>query len=169
MLLTAWQAAEDELISTGASLVIAGPESNTDRIVRWRAGLRNPQRVHLAGDLHPNIVPAYIRSSDVVLLPSMEEGLPNVAMEASACGRPVFGSEVGGIPEVVIDGETGLLLPAGNVRAWKDALIAYARQVPRLRAMGRRARCRMEELFDSRYYAPKMLDLYYAALREPLI
>jgi glycosyltransferase involved in cell wall biosynthesis len=98
----------------------------------------------------------------------MEEGLPNVAMEASACGRPVFGSNVGGIPEVVLNKETGLILPAGDVVTWKNALIGYAGQSHKLREMGERARMHMELLFDCRKYARQMLDLYSSALREPL-
>jgi len=167
-LLAAWQEAERELMQTGASLLIAGPESQTKRIIRWRANLRNPDRVHLAGHLPPDLVPLYIRSSDVVLIPSMEEGLPNMALEASACGRPIFGSKVGGIPEVIVDEDTGLLLPPGDVTAWRKALVAYTAQVSRLRVMGRRARQRMEALFDATQYAPQMLDFYRTVLHEPL-
>jgi glycosyltransferase involved in cell wall biosynthesis len=130
--------------------------------------LTDPSRVHLAGHLRPDQIPGHIRAADVVLIPSMEEGLPNVATEASACGRPVLGSRVGGIPEVVVDGETGLLLPPGEVEAWKKALIIYAKKAPELKEMGRRARSRMEQLFDSRTYAQNLLKLYKVALQEPL-
>jgi len=167
-LLAAWQEAERDLISNCASLMIAGPDAGIDRVARWRSGLQHPEQVYLAGILPPDMIPAYIRSSDVVLIPSMAEGLPNVAMEASACGRPVFGSGVGGIPEVVVHGETGLVLPAGDVAAWKNALVEYAGQASRLQKMGERARHRMEVFFDCRNYAPEMLDLYRAVLREPL-
>jgi glycosyltransferase involved in cell wall biosynthesis len=167
-LLEAWRAAEETLIASGASLCVAGPDCDSSEFADWRASLKRPDRVHLGGLIHPDIVPAYIRSSDVTLIPSLQEGLPNLAMEAGACGRTVFGSDVGGIPEVVTSGETGLILPAGIVTAWKDALIAYATKVDELKIMGTRARHRMEALFDSKEYATKMLDLYAAALREPL-
>jgi glycosyltransferase involved in cell wall biosynthesis len=167
-LLAAWLEAEENLVSKGASLLIAGDQSNCSQVARWITSLRYPRRVHVAGELHPDIVPSYIRASDVVLVPSMEEGLPNVAMEASACGRPVFGSSVGGIPEVVVNGETGLLLPAGDVAAWKNALIAYAIKIDELKIMGASARQRMEALFDSNEFSTKMLDLYAAALSEPI-
>jgi glycosyltransferase involved in cell wall biosynthesis len=167
-LLDAWKAAEGPLLSTGASLLIGGPQSDADGIARWRARLRNPKQVHLVGPLHPDLIPGYLRSAEVVLMPSLEEGLPNLAMEASACGRAGFGSDVGGMSEVIADGETGLLLPPGDVRAWQNALIAYADRVGPLKAMGRRARRRMELLLDCRQFAPQMLDLYQTALREPL-
>jgi len=167
-LLAAWREAEEDLIASDASLLIGGPDSNAKIVNGWRAELVDPSRVHLAGHLHPDQIPPHIRSSDVVLIPSLAEGLPNVAVEAGACGRPVFGSNVGGIPEVIVDGETGLLLPAGEVKAWKNALIAYARKSFELKAMGDRARCRMEALFDSRTYGEQMMNLYRVALREPL-
>ncbi len=167
-LLAAWKEAEDALISTDVSLVIAGPNSDVERISHWRAGLQQPDKVRLVGHLHPDKVPAYIDLSDAVLVPSMQEGLPNVVMEASACGRAVFGTDIAGMSEVIVDGDTGLVLAAGDVGAWRDSLIAYAGQVSKLRAMGQRARHRMELLFDSRHYATEMLDLYTAALSEPL-
>jgi glycosyltransferase involved in cell wall biosynthesis len=98
----------------------------------------------------------------------MQEGLPSVAMEASACARTVFGSNVGGIPEVVIHEETGLVLPPGDVPAWRNALVGHARQPALVKSMGERARKRMETSFDSNRYAPQILDLYRAALEQPV-
>ena len=54
--------------------------------------------------------------ADVVVLPSFTEGLPNVALEAAAAGVPVVATAVGGTPEVVVDGETGFLVPTGQCR-----------------------------------------------------
>ena len=167
-LLKAWKGSEKRLDSTGASLTVAGPYSDTSQILSWRANLKRPDRVDILGLIRPDAVPTVIQSSDVVLIPSLQEGLPNVAMEASACGRAVFGTDTGGIPEVVINGETGLILPAGNVAAWQDALTEYANKVDELRRMGYRATNRMETLFHASNYAPRMLDLYTAAMREPV-
>ena len=167
-LLAVWKMGEEELISANASLLIAGPECNNDRIAAWRASLRQPDRVYIADLLSPEIISGYMRAADVILLPSLQEGLPGVAMEASACARPVFGSNVGGIPEVVVHEETGVLLPAGDVIAWKGALVRYARQPSLLKTMGERARLRMEAHFDCNRYAPQILDLYRVALHQPL-
>lgn len=167
-LLQAWETAEHELISRGASLLVLGCDTYYDRICRWRARLNCPERVQLGGIIPPDLVPAYVRASDAVLVPSLQEGLPNAAVEASACGRAVLASHVGGIPEVVVSGATGVLLPPGDVVAWKNALVSYAGQPSCLRVMGERARQRMEALFDSRDYPIRMLALYDAAIREPL-
>src|SRR5262249_11258401 len=99
---------------------------------------------------------------------SLYEGLPNVAMEASACGVAVFGSRVGGMAEVVEEGTSGLLLPAGVVQRWSHALISYCNQPLRLKAMGNAGRKRMEKIFDSAQYPEQMVDLYRVAMAEPL-
>ena len=105
-----------------------------------------------------------MRAADVVLVPSMAEGMPNVLLEASACGRPVFGSAVGGIPEAIVHGQTGLLLPPGDVNAWRDAVREYASKPEQVAAMGRAARLLVEKKFDSSQYAGEILQMYEAAV-----
>jgi glycosyltransferase involved in cell wall biosynthesis len=67
---------------------------------------------------------SYIRSSDVLVLTSRIEGLPGVLLEAMACGVPVVASAVGGIPEIVIDGETGILIRDWSVESYVEGIIA---------------------------------------------
>jgi glycosyltransferase involved in cell wall biosynthesis len=67
-------------------------------------------------------IPFWMNACDVLCLPSLSEGLPNVALEAMACGLPVVASRVGGVPEVVRDGVNGLLVPPSNPVALADAL-----------------------------------------------
>jgi glycosyltransferase involved in cell wall biosynthesis len=165
-LLRAWKEVEANLASSGASLLIAGPGSSGDLVRRWHATLRYPERVHVVGQVLPAEMAGHLRAADAVLVPSFEEGLPNVCMEAGACGRAVFGSAVGGIPDVIVHGETGLVIPAGDVRAWSDALVSYARQGESLREMGQRARARVQQCFDSRDYGARVLTVYEAALKS---
>jgi len=67
-------------------------------------------------------IPLWMNACDVLCLPSLSEGLPNVALEAMACGLPVVASRVGGVPEVVRDGINGFLVPPSNPAALADAL-----------------------------------------------
>lgn len=67
-------------------------------------------------------IPLWMNASDVLCLPSLHEGLPNVALEALACGIPVVASRVGGVPEIVHDGVNGLLVPPNDPQALRRAL-----------------------------------------------
>jgi glycosyltransferase involved in cell wall biosynthesis len=67
-------------------------------------------------------IPLWMNASDVLCLPSMNEGLPNVVLEAMACGIPVVASRVGGVPEIVQEGVNGLLVPPGDAVALAAAL-----------------------------------------------
>jgi glycosyltransferase involved in cell wall biosynthesis len=167
-LLEAWKTAEAELANASAQLVIGGPRSTDKAVQRWRAGLRYPERVQLAGNIQPADVLRYIQSCDAVLVPSLQEGFPNVALEAAACGRTVLASKLDGIAELVVHGETGALVPPGDARSWASALTQYAQRRDDLHAFGRNARSRAENYFDANAYPENMVDLYHAALREPL-
>jgi glycosyltransferase involved in cell wall biosynthesis len=102
-----------------------------------------PGNAHYAGWLSPAQLEGYYASADVVVMPSRWEGLPLVALEAMRAGVPLIATSVGGIPEIVDHGRTGILIRPNDKRALIDAL----RQVDkdRLVAMGRAAR----ELFLS--------------------
>ena len=67
-------------------------------------------------------IPLWMNACDVLCLPSLNEGLPNVLLEAMACGLPVVASRVGGAPEIVREGVNGLLTPAGDAAALAAAL-----------------------------------------------
>jgi glycosyltransferase involved in cell wall biosynthesis len=76
--------------------------------------------------LEPTEIAALLDRSWALVLPSFSEGLPRVAIESLARGRPVVGSRAGGIPDAVTDGENGLLVPPGDAQALADALVRLA-------------------------------------------
>ncbi|MGK3990931.1 glycosyltransferase family 4 protein [Sorangium sp. So ce136] len=82
-------------------------------------------RVQLFGWALPTQIPDYMAACDVFCLPSRREGCPNVVLEALASGRPVVATRVGGVPELVREGQggNGLLVPAGDPQALGDALV----------------------------------------------
>lgn len=78
--------------------------------------------VEIIGQLDHKYVPAYIKAAQVVVLPSYSEGVPNVLLESMACGKPVVATEVGGIPEIVVEGKTGLICKPQDIESLKDSL-----------------------------------------------
>jgi L-malate glycosyltransferase len=101
----------------GAPLVLTlvgdGPERPRVEALVARLGLG--EHVRFLGERID--LPAVLRRSDLFLLPSETESFGLAALEAMACGVPVVASDVGGIPEVVVDGESGLLAPVGDTPA----------------------------------------------------
>lgn len=79
------------------------------------------ERVILVGQIEHNKIQLWMNAADVVCLPSLAEGVPNVILEAAACGIPVVASSVGGVPEVVDNG-TGVLVRPGYFKEFADAI-----------------------------------------------
>jgi glycosyltransferase involved in cell wall biosynthesis len=105
------------------ALVGDGPES--ERLARAAAARGLRERVHLMG--HRSGVAALLRGADCFALPSLTEGLPNAVLEAMAMGLPVVATAVGGVPELVADGETGTLVPPAAPSAMANALTRLLR------------------------------------------
>ena len=102
-------------------LLLAGCFEDEDPLpVDTRKCLETHPRVVFAGPVQD--IATYYAIADVVVLPSHREGLPTVILEAQAAGKPVVGASVTGIVDVVVDGETGLLFPVGDVPALIETL-----------------------------------------------
>ena len=97
---------------------------------------------------------------DVLALPSLWEGLPVVLLEAMAAGLPAVAGRVGGIPEVLVDGETGRLVAPGDDGALAEALLSVISSPDRGRAMGLAGRKRVLEKYDMVVYVRRLEALY---------
>jgi glycosyltransferase involved in cell wall biosynthesis len=112
-------------------------------------------------------VPEVLRASEIVVLPSVYgENLPTVLMEAGGCARPVIASDVGGIRDIVADGETGLLVPPGDEARLAAAINELLDNADRRRRLGLAGRQRMESLFDARLWAANLIRVYEHAMRH---
>lgn len=141
------------------TLVGDGPLAPDLRAAIARAGLAD--RVTLPGWLDEAGVRAALAGAHMMVLPSFAEGLPVVLMEAMAAGRPAIATWVAGIPELMQDGRTGWLVPAGDAGLLAEA-IDRAASTPRetLEAMGRAARQRAFARHDMRAEAAKLALLF---------
>lgn len=111
-------------------------------------------------------IPELLAASDIVTVPSLSENVGG-AVEPLLMQRPVVASRVGGLPDVVIDGETGFLVPPGDVHALADALLRSMTLPRELRdEMGRRGRSIVMDLFDLRKTVARTEALYYQLLNH---
>lgn len=99
---------------------------------------------------------------DVAVLPSLNEGMGRAAVEAFAAGRPVVGSRVSGIQDVIVDGQTGFLVPPAHPQALADAIIRCLTNPDLADAMGRRAQAEAERYSITGMIAK--IDRLYAGL-----
>jgi len=109
-------------------------------------------------------LPQILRGGDVFLLPSETESFGLAALEAMSCGVPVVASDVGGIPEVVVHGETGLLAPVGDIAAMAAAALRILADPALATRLGRAARARAE----TRFPLEPAVDRYEAVYRRVL-
>ena len=122
------------------------------------------EAVTLTGWLDEAGVRAQLTASHALVLPSFAEGLPMVIMEAMAQGRPVLATAIAGVPELVLGGETGWLVPAGNEAALGHAMATLAATpVEELARMGLNGRERVLARHDVRTEAAKLGALFMAA------
>lgn len=140
--------------ATDARLVLVGDGPELGPAERRLRALGLRDRVVLHGHRHE--VADLLAQADVFVLPSSQESFGVAALEAMACGLPVVASAVGGLPEVIDHGETGLLAPVGDVDAFAAAILDLIAHPERARGMGAAAR----EVARARFSMDAALDRY---------
>ena len=142
-------------------LALVGPdeEGMAEGIRAWAGDAAS--RVHLVG---PTIEPwRFLAAADVFCLPSHREGFGTSAIEAAACGVPAVATRIYGLTDAVVEGETGLLVPPGDVDALAGAMRRLAEDVELRRRLGEQARERAIRDFSSEQVTRAWMD-YYSAL-----
>lgn len=141
-------------------LVVAGDGPLREAVEE--AARRHGSRLAYLG--HRQDVRAVYHAADAVLIPSLSEGQSLTALEAMACGLPVVASQAGGLPEIVVEGETGVLVPPGDARALADALLDLASDRDRARALGASGRRRVEQEFGIDRMLERLIEVYRGVL-----
>ena len=155
------------LVAEGVALklVLVGDGPMRDEIEQFIAKHELAAYVELTGSLSGEQVREQISSARVFVLPSFAEGLPVVIMEAFALGRPVISTYVAGIPELVVNGENGWLVPAGSIDDLVTAMREALQASPEVLAeMGRRGRQRVLERHSVVKEIEKLSELFSEVL-----
>lgn len=146
----------------GVTLDVAGRGPLEPALKSYARELGLAEAVRFRGFVSP--VQRAIEDAAIVVVPSLGEGFGMVALEAMERARPVIASAVGGLPEIVADGETGLVVPSGDAEALAEAIVALAGDLARAAEMGRAGRERALAEFPPERSAERIEELYAAAL-----
>ena len=145
-----------------AHLIVVGDGPLRESLEATSRDLGVASNVHFVGTRRD--VGRFYAAADVVVLPSLWESFGNISMEAMAFAKPVVASRVGGIPEVVADGETGLLVPPKDPGAIAAAILQLLRDPALRQRMGEAGRARMKEHFTMDRVAREVETVYARVL-----
>jgi colanic acid/amylovoran biosynthesis glycosyltransferase len=149
------------------NLVLAGDGELRDPIEELIARFGLQERVRMTGWINSDQIRNEILSARALVLPSFAEGLPVVLMEAMSLGRPVISTFVAGIPELVLPGINGWLVPAGDVEALTDAMRACLEEsADNIARLGSAARQRVLERHNVDIEAAKLEKLFDLSISQ---
>lgn len=148
-----------------AHCVVAGDGELRGELEALVAGLGLGERVRLPG--FRGDVPALLRAADAFALPSLDEGMPMILLEAAAAGAPLVATPVGDVPTLVRDGSTGLLVPRGDAGALAAALARLRDETGLAARLGEAARAEVRREHSHAAMAARYAEVYeeYAARR----
>ncbi|MDO9573752.1 MAG: N-acetyl-alpha-D-glucosaminyl L-malate synthase BshA [Candidatus Contubernalis sp.] len=141
-------------------LVGDGPDRYEASLLTEKLGIKD--KVHFLGN-HDEILEV-LQGADVLLMPSEKESFGLAILEAMSCGVPVVASRIGGIPEVINHGETGLLYPVGDVEGMAKGCLEIFTQTEVCHRFSQQARKRAVEMFDSSVIIKQYEELYRSVL-----
>lgn len=161
------EAAKD-FVNTNTDLFMVGRDDGLRKSLEKRAQeLKIADHVRFTGPVDHEKIPLWISASDILVLPSLSEGRPNVVLEALACEVPVVATNVGGIPELMIDGETGYLVPSKNpieISRKINKLLENKSQRENMGKLGRKSIIQRGLTWES--HAKKTVNIYSELLEK---
>lgn len=123
-------------------------------------------QLHLGHVSNDRLLSLVYSAADLFVVPSLQDNLPNTVLESLACGTPVVGFDVGGIPDMVRPGVTGLLAPVGDVDALRDAIVELLRDPASRGEMSENCRRIAVEKYALEVQAQRYVELYGEMLDE---
>ena len=141
-------------------LILAGDGPERERLTAQAETLGLSDRIHLIGRADRPQAVSLFQGCQFFVLPSRQEPQGIVSLEAMACSKPVVAACVGGVPEIVADGETGLLFAGGDAAALANTLEKMLIDPSRAAAMGQAGRARAEAHFTWERIADQYFEIY---------
>jgi glycosyltransferase involved in cell wall biosynthesis len=151
---------------------LSGCAQSVKRLMLMSLGHRPPPQeagipwMHFGFVTDDRLLSLMYSAADLFVIPSRQDNLPNTVLEALACGLPVVGFDVGGIPEMVRPGVTGLLAPSGDVEALGSAIVGLLDDDAGRREMALNCRQVAVEEYPLELQARRYSDLYSAVQRR---
>lgn len=147
-----------------ARFVIAGDGLQRQEIEARARRLRASQQILFLGNVSREDMPGCVAAADVAVLPSLVEATSIAGLEAMAAGKPLVGTRAGGIPEIVGEEVTGILVPPGNAEALAEGICRLIADPAARERMGKAARQRAVGEFSWQSIASKTVEVYERAL-----
>jgi glycosyltransferase involved in cell wall biosynthesis len=147
-------------------LLIAGKGRDKDRLEHLINELGLRKNITLCGFISEEDKASFYAAGDIFALHTLFEGLGIVILEASATGLPIITTDAGGTRDVVIQGETGYLLPIGDAPAFANQIISTLSDTKRLQEMGQAAREFAVREFDEYVIAERYLNLFEQVVQD---
>lgn len=145
-------------------LAVVGDGRQTERLTALAHELGIGERVHFTG--FRTDAAEWIRTFDFSVLSSVKEGLSNTVIESMAAGKPVIATAVGGNPEVIVEGETGFLLPTRQPELFGAAMANLVAAPAKILELGQASKMRVEALFSVEKMVENTTGLYLDLLRH---
>jgi len=148
-----------------AWLVVVGTGADQEYLEDLSKQLKVNDNICWAGQIPPEKLPGYYKAMDVLAMPSLWEGFGLTAAEAMAAAKPVVGTKVPGLQEIVVDGETGFLVDINDAEALAEKLIHLMRNEKLRTDMGRAGFERVQNKFSKEAHDQKWLRAYSSLIK----
>ena len=157
-LLMAWK--EVKKVFQDVVLTVVGIDYSGKEFSKRIVSLDLADSVRMIGPLPNQEIPDIMRESSIFCLPSYGEGTPVSIMEAMSCGLPIVATRVGGIPDIVLHNQTGLLVDKGSIQGLAQAIILLLSKPDEMTRLSQAARMFACEHFDGEKSADRIVRLY---------
>ena len=147
-----------------AKLFIIGGGTEERKLKMLVSSLNLTNFVTFIGNVPYERLPEFYNACDALILPSLIDPSPSVILEAMACGKPVIGSKVGGIEEVLVDRETGYLFNPNNYKELSLLLRKFTNSPEIIQQFGKNSRKRIEEVYALEKISERLIEIYEKTL-----